>query len=405
MSESNPHKSDLVLGGQNPTPVDTAILGGLVGIKKRLQRESLSTRFQALTDAIRYGSEGFDLLIESLTDDDEDICRMARRLLRNQTGEAGKEALLVEDPIACFTTLNDWRAEIYYPGIGIVDPENIAYIVRLTISDEEDDYDIDRFNALIEDPRISELQALIFQISISGELEGKDWACAVAVKAICQAKSLLPNIKVIFIGDVGGEYYQYRLSKLHIVDIKPILQAFPNLEFLQIYGNFDDSILTCKGIRHEKLKSLVIETASMNTKSLTQICGMNLPNLEYFQVWLGTQAWNQDIILDPILKMNVPQLKYLGICCYEEIDKSISTLLDSPILTNLVILDLEAGTMTDDGAAQIADSPKLQHLKLLNVSRNYLSQSGIDWLREASFTVESTTQEDRSYGRYYSSFE
>jgi hypothetical protein len=405
MSEPNPQESDLVLGGQNPTPVNAAILGGLAGIKRRLKMESLQTRFQALTDAIQYGSDGFDLLIESLTDDDEDICRLARRLLRDRTGELGKEALLVEDPIACFTTLDDWRAEIYYPGIGIVDPENIAYIVRLTISDEEDDYDIDRFRDLIEDPRIGELQALIFQISIGSELEGKDWACGVAVKAICQAKSLFPNIKAIFIGDVRGEYYQYRLSQLHIVDIKPILQAFPNLEVLQVYGNFYDSILTCQGIRHEKLKSLVIETASMHTESLTQICSMRLPNLEYFQVWLGTQAWNQHIILDPILNMNVPLLKYLGICCYEEIDKSISTLLDSPILTNLLVLDLEAGTMTDNGAAQIAASPKLQHLKLLNTSRNYLSQSGIDLLREASFIVESRTQEDGNYGRYYSSFE
>ncbi len=405
MSKSNPQKSDAVLGGQNPTPANAAILGGLVGIKKRLKRESLQTKFQALTDAIQYGSDGFDLLIESLTDDDEDICRMARVLLRNQTGEAGKEALLIEDPIAYFTTFNDWRAEIYYPGIGIVDPENIAYIVRLTITDDEDDYDIDRFHDLLEDPRISELQALIFQISISGELEGKDWACAVAVKGICKAKLLFPNIKAIFIGDIGGEYYQYRLSHLHIVDIKPILQAFPNLEILQIYGNFHDSILTCKGIRHEKLKSLIIETASMHTESLTQICGMILPNLEYFQVWLGTQAWNQKITLDPILNMNVPRLKYLGICCYEEIDESIATLLDSSILTNLLVLDLEAGTMTDKGASRLADSPKSQHLKLLNVSRNYLSQSGIDWLREASFTVESRSQEDGSYDRYYSSFE
>jgi hypothetical protein len=405
MPESIPDESDLVLGGQNPTPINAVTLGGLAGIKKRLKMESLQTRFQALTDAIQYGTDGVDLLIESLTDDDEDICRLARRLLRNQTGESGKEALLVEDPFGYFTTLNDWRAVTYYPGIGIIDPESIAYTVRLTISDEEDNYDIDRFYALIEDPRISELQALIFQISIGSELPDLDWACSVAIKAICQAKSLLQNVKAIFIGDVRGEYYQYRLSQLQIVDIKPILQAFPDLEVLQVYGNFYDSILTCGEIQHESLKSLIIETASMHNDSLTQICNMSLPSLEYFHVWLGTQAWNQNITLDPIKNMSVPRLEYLGICCYENPEDLISLILNSSIVDNLVILDLEACTMRDQHATQLSSSPKLQHLNLLNISRNYLSQAGINLLREASFIVESRCQENGNEDRYYSLFE
>jgi hypothetical protein len=104
MSELNSHESDAVLGGQNPPPVNAAILGGLAGIKQRLESESLRARLHALTDATQYGSDGIDLLLQSLTDDDEDICRLARRLLRNQTGEAGKEALLGEDPLSYFTT-------------------------------------------------------------------------------------------------------------------------------------------------------------------------------------------------------------------------------------------------------------------------------------------------------------
>jgi eukaryotic-like serine/threonine-protein kinase len=36
MSEPNPHKSDLVLGGQNSPPIDGMVLGGMAGTKQRL---------------------------------------------------------------------------------------------------------------------------------------------------------------------------------------------------------------------------------------------------------------------------------------------------------------------------------------------------------------------------------
>jgi formylglycine-generating enzyme required for sulfatase activity len=39
MSELNPRRSDLVLGGQNPPPVNAAVLGGLAGVKQRLAYE------------------------------------------------------------------------------------------------------------------------------------------------------------------------------------------------------------------------------------------------------------------------------------------------------------------------------------------------------------------------------
>jgi hypothetical protein len=44
MSESNPQSSDAVLGGQNPPPVDAAVLGGEVGRRKRLQYEKSIAR-------------------------------------------------------------------------------------------------------------------------------------------------------------------------------------------------------------------------------------------------------------------------------------------------------------------------------------------------------------------------
>jgi formylglycine-generating enzyme required for sulfatase activity len=39
MSDFHPNRTDAILGGQNPPPVDAAVLGGLGGVKGRLARE------------------------------------------------------------------------------------------------------------------------------------------------------------------------------------------------------------------------------------------------------------------------------------------------------------------------------------------------------------------------------
>jgi hypothetical protein len=81
MSESNPHESDLILGGQNPPQTNAAILGGLAGVKQRLESESIAQRLQALNNAVAYGDNAIDLLIESLSDSTDEVSQLAYNLL------------------------------------------------------------------------------------------------------------------------------------------------------------------------------------------------------------------------------------------------------------------------------------------------------------------------------------
>ncbi len=62
--ENKPREYDLVLGGNNPLPVDGLVLGGIEGVKKRLESNNIEIVKAALTDAIKYGKEGEDLLFE-----------------------------------------------------------------------------------------------------------------------------------------------------------------------------------------------------------------------------------------------------------------------------------------------------------------------------------------------------
>lgn len=120
MSEINPHYTDAVLGGQNPPLFDAAILGGLAGVEQRLTSESLAAKLQALINIINYGNKGINLAIQALADSNEDIRRLARRLLRDRLGDEGKEALLEREPSGYFTTFDDWRQEIYDPLASLV---------------------------------------------------------------------------------------------------------------------------------------------------------------------------------------------------------------------------------------------------------------------------------------------
>jgi hypothetical protein len=423
MPELNPHESDAVLGGQNTAPVNAAILGGLAGAKQRLESESIVAKIKALKDAIQYGTDGVNLALQALADPNDDIKRFVRRLLRSQAGEEGKAALLDREPLSYFTTLSDWRWEIYNPEVGIIDPENNAYVVQMTVKLEYEErtanfnpfqyhqseiiYDLSQFEYLIKDPKICQLQALIFQINDEFENGDEQSMFEMALVAINNARDLLPNLQGLFIGASKENWPTgYRRSKLSVSDIRPFLESFPDLEILQVFGRFSDdeyqdegyTSLDCAGLRHENLKTLIIETAYLAESNLDQIGGIELPNLEYFELWLGKLDIARSRIstaLAPILYDNAsPNLKYLGLCSDEDTDSLIAEILPSSIIDRLAVLDFKMGTMTSKGADYLLNSPDLSNLKYLDVFGNYLPEDAILKLQQLPCSVNTSNPQN-----------
>jgi hypothetical protein len=288
-----PQSSDAILGGKTPPPVTGAVLGGLEGAKQRLESQDLVTRSTALKDAFRYGDRGIDLAVQALSDRSEEFQRLARRLLRNH--ETGKQALLEPQPLNYFTTLADWRHEVYNPQVGIVDPENNAYVVQMTDNgrrwrrQEYNPY-LSQFNALLKDPNSEQLQALVFQIQ---PLErGDQIGFFMASKAICRAKKKLPNLKALFVGENYRLQQEDCRSNLYVHKIDPLLEAFPKLEVLQIYGYLGVYRFKCEGLEHKALKTLIVETSDICIENAKSLCNMKLPNLEYFDLSLGDNSWD-----------------------------------------------------------------------------------------------------------------
>jgi hypothetical protein len=64
-----PNQSDLVLGQQNPPPINSAVLGGTQGFKQRFATQDSTQRITVLAEAIAHQPPDIDLIIEALSTD------------------------------------------------------------------------------------------------------------------------------------------------------------------------------------------------------------------------------------------------------------------------------------------------------------------------------------------------
>ena len=82
--QSKPREYDAVLGGQNLIPVNAAILGGIPGVKSRLASPAVEVRITALSEALKYGEAGLDLIIQALQDESMQVKLAAYSLLKDR---------------------------------------------------------------------------------------------------------------------------------------------------------------------------------------------------------------------------------------------------------------------------------------------------------------------------------
>ncbi|WP_104907003.1 hypothetical protein [Nostoc sp. 'Lobaria pulmonaria (5183) cyanobiont'] len=94
---NQPGEFDAVLGGKQQNQNYAVVLGGLEGVKNRLNNEDDEVRIAALEDALKYSDAEVDLIIEALCDHSEKIHNRAIDLL-HKVGIKGKQALLDYDP-------------------------------------------------------------------------------------------------------------------------------------------------------------------------------------------------------------------------------------------------------------------------------------------------------------------
>ncbi|MEH2201750.1 STM4015 family protein [Nostoc sp.] len=414
-NQNQPRDYDAVLGGQSPPPVDGVVLGGIEGVKRYLSNPVTEVRVAALSEALKYGDAGLDLLIKGLQDESRLVQRFAYRLLKQKAEPQVKQALQAYKPWNLEERFNEYQG---YKGdrvpqfanrqvvefdanVGIVEPVNNAYALRFDYENHENLPS--KLSRLLQEPNADKLEALVFGLWA----ETSETDSSSIVQALVDAKKRLTNLKAVFSGDITSE--DSEISWIQQSDISPILQAYPKLEILQIRGG--DRLQFSPPIRHNNLKALIVETGGLSRDTVAQICNMNLPALEHLELWFGSEdyggdCWVED--LNPILfKEKFPKLNYLGLRNSQFTDEIVSVIVGSPIIDYISVLDLSMGTLSDAGAEELLNSPATNYLDILNVSESFLSQemiekfSGLD-VRVLASNQKKEDEDSYIHGRYCS---
>ncbi|BAY82598.1 WD-repeat protein [Calothrix parasitica NIES-267] len=116
MSENQPREYDAVLGG-NQAPVDGVVLGGIEGIKRRLQNSDKKHKISAFRNAlINYGDAGKELIIQILNDKSPQVKKENYQLLSQNFKPEIQQILLRNipyDTFECLYHLELYRATLY----------------------------------------------------------------------------------------------------------------------------------------------------------------------------------------------------------------------------------------------------------------------------------------------------
>ncbi|RUT02129.1 hypothetical protein DSM106972_062040 [Dulcicalothrix desertica PCC 7102] len=392
MSQKQPREFDAVLSNSS-TPKEGAVLGGIAGVKSRLNSSVIEVRVAALSSALNYGNAGIDLIIKSLQDV-EQVQRYAIQILLHKGGAKGKQALLDYDPKLFFTTLQHWNIQTYNPQLSIT---HTAYSINLNRiqASKPDKFDLNQLQTFLQSNQTTQIEALACKMwddYWQHDTQYKDFS-----NVLCGAYDKLSNLKALFIGDGDAQETNYMKSRLLLGDSTPILKAYPNLEVLQFRGGWG---LKFDKVRHENLKTLMIQTGYtlVQPQTLKDIINLDLPALEYLEIWLAESFhYGQDISteqLAPILSGKFPNLKYLGLKSSEYSDNIATAIVNSPILEHLAVLDLSQGTLTDFGAETLLKCPIINQLHTLNISNNKLSGRQIQKLSQLNCKLIAQPQDN-----------
>jgi formylglycine-generating enzyme required for sulfatase activity len=92
-NQTQPREYDAVKGGKSQVPLGAAVLGGIPGVKNRLASPIVEVKIAALSEALKYGEAGLDLIIGALQDESMQVKFAAYSLLKDRDELNIKEQL------------------------------------------------------------------------------------------------------------------------------------------------------------------------------------------------------------------------------------------------------------------------------------------------------------------------
>ncbi|MBC7931695.1 MAG: STM4015 family protein [Rubrivivax sp.] len=274
------------------------------------------------------------------------------------------------------------------PGMKLVDPANNAYRIGLSYDESEDGASWEeKFNAFLTEPGSGEVTALV--VGVWGDLTGPLENSRETVEAVASAAGRLPSLRALFLGDIIGE--EHEISWIEQTDVSSLFVAYPQLEHFRVRGG---NGLRLGTFRHERLKSLVVESGGLDASVVRDVTSSQLPSLEHLELWLGDDNYGASaemVDLAPLFTGKLfPKLSSLGLRDSELSDAIAVAVAHSPVLEQLRVLDLSLGTLSDDGAAVFLSSPAAARLELLDLHHHFCSDEMIEKLEAAGIKVDAS---------------
>jgi hypothetical protein len=258
---------------------------------------------------------------------------------------------------------------------GIKNPETTIYRIGVDYRDKESW--LEKFNRFIADPRVDQVTALVIGhwLNDIGEMDNSKRV----VQALVAAKEKLPNPTAIFIGDITME--ESEISWIEQTDAAPLLHAYPNLEIFRVRGGNN---LSFTNLKHDKLKTLIVEAGGLDRRTVQQIVDASLPELEHLELWLGTANYGGNSTvsdLAPLFTENpFPKLRYLGLMNSDISNEIAVAIAQSSVMERIEVLDLSMGTLDDTGVMALLNNPALLKLSLLDIHHHYCTDKMITTL-------------------------
>lgn len=294
--------------------------------------------------------------------------------LATPPGERYRYARMISDHASEWIGL---PVDLYKPD---TTPNYAHRISRLAIEYDDDLTFPELFERFISNPACAATKAIII-----GAYAGDDPSAGSEeiVQLLVAARTKLPNLRGIFLGDIIGE--ENEISWIMQSDVTPLFEAYPALEHFRVRGSNDLSFGS--GIEHAHLKSLVVESGGLDPEIIRAIAASKLLALEHLEIWTGDSGYGGDSTvadLAPFLDGSAwPKLKSLGLRDSEYADDIAEMLLSANVIGKLDALDLSLGVLGDRGGEALLKNMGLRRLKKLDLSHHYFSDQMVEDLKEA----------------------
>ncbi|HEY7416266.1 MAG TPA: STM4015 family protein [Ktedonobacteraceae bacterium] len=268
----------------------------------------------------------------------------------------------------------DWN-----PGDPVPDP---ATTIPRISTEYEGNPILGKLEKFLADPASRAITGLVFGYE-------EDFPFTEIANTLIEHHEQLPHLTALFLGDITFD--EWEISWIEMEDISTLFPAYPQLEHFGIRGNASSG-LRLGTLHNEQLKTLIIETGSMNRSVVHDVLRSHLPALQHLELWTGSENYGGNCTVEdfaPLLSGELfPNLHYLGLRDSEFADDLAIALSQSPLLERVRILDLSLSTLGDAGATALLNCPAVRKLEKLDLHYHFCSEEMTQRLQTLPIEVD-----------------